>query len=154
MQVGQALSQIQGVVEVVDGLRVAGSSVAVRVDRGAALQQGLDPNAVAVQVAALIDGQVGTSIRVGEQLIGTRVRAPADLRQQIAQIEDLTPQSPDGQTIRLAQIANVAVVAGQKQLTREQLAPFIGVTARLEGKSLGSALSELPPSVKDRKNWP
>src|SRR3546814_1437639 len=29
MQVGQALSQIQGVVEVVDGLRVAGSSVAV-----------------------------------------------------------------------------------------------------------------------------
>src|SRR3546814_11939851 len=28
MQVGQALSQIQGVVEVVDGLRVAGSSVA------------------------------------------------------------------------------------------------------------------------------
>src|SRR3546814_8679016 len=82
MQVGQALSQIQGVVEVVDGLRVAGSSVAVRVDRGAALQQGLDPNAVADQVAALIDGQVGTSIRVGEQLIGTRVRAPADLRQQ------------------------------------------------------------------------
>src|SRR3546814_7280974 len=57
MQVGQALSQIQGVVEVVDGLRVAGSSVAVRVDRGEAPQQGLDPNAVADQVAALIDGK-------------------------------------------------------------------------------------------------
>src|SRR3546814_19272171 len=93
--------------------------------------------AVADQVAALIDGQVGTSIRVGEQLIGTRVRAPADLRQQIAQIEDLTLQSPDGQTIRLAQIANVAVVAGQQQPTREQLAPLIGVTARPEERQRG-----------------
>src|SRR3546814_11457460 len=116
MQVGQALSQIQGVVEVVDGLRVAGSSVAVRVDRGAALQQGLDPNAVADQVAALIDGQVGTSIRVGEQLIGNRVRAPADLPQQIAQIEDITPQSTHGQTNQWCQKTNVDLVARNNTL--------------------------------------
>jgi multidrug efflux pump subunit AcrB len=48
-------------------------------------------------------------------------------------------------------------MAGQKQLTREDLAPFIDVTARLEGRDLGSAMTEvrktvtglhLPPSIR------
>lgn len=156
-QVGQAISQVQGVVEVVDGLRVAGSSVTVRVDRGAALQEGLDPQSVADQMSALIDGQVATSVRISEQLIAVRVRAPSDLRERIEQIGDLIIKAPDGHSVRLAQVASVRVEGGQKQLTREQLAPFIGVTARLEGRSLGSAMTDvkstvaglnLPPSVR------
>lgn len=38
--VGKAISGVQGVVEVVDGLRVAGSSVTVRVDRGRHFRRG------------------------------------------------------------------------------------------------------------------
>ena len=48
-RVADAIGKISGVVEVVDGLRVAGDAIAVRVDRGAAAQQGLDPDAVAAQ---------------------------------------------------------------------------------------------------------
>ncbi len=146
-QVGQAISQVQGVVEVVDGLRVAGSSVTVRVDRGAALQQGLDPQSIADQMSALIDGQIATSVRMSEQLIAVRVRAPGDLRERINQINDLVIKAPDGHSVRLAQVASVRIESGQKQLTREQLAPFIGVTARLEGRSLGSAMTDVQSTV-------
>ena len=49
--------------------------------------------------------------------------------------------------MRLGQIAPVSIAAGQKQLTREDLAPFIDVTARLEGRDLGSAMKDIRPAV-------
>lgn len=155
--VGAALGKVPGVVEVVDGLRVAGDAIAIHVDPGLAAQQGLDPDTVSQQVEALIGGTVATQVRVGEQSLDVRVRGPQELRQRTDQIAAMPIVAPDGHTVRLGQIARVTVEAGQKQLTREDLAPFIDVTARLEGRDLGSAMKEirrtvaalkLPPSIR------
>lgn len=155
--VGDALGKVQGVVEVVDGLRVAGDAIAVHVDPGAAAQQGLDADAVANQVESLIGGTPATQVRVGEQLLDVRVRGPGDLRARASEVAALPLVAPDGHSVRLGQIARVSIAAGQKQLTREDLAPFIDVTARLEGRDLGSAMKEirgtvtrlgLPPSIR------
>ena len=71
---------------------------AIKVDPGAALQQGLDPDAVASQLEALVGGTAATQVRVGEQLIDVRVRGPADMRQRAAQIAELPLTAPDGHT--------------------------------------------------------
>jgi multidrug efflux pump subunit AcrB len=156
-KVGEAIAKVRGVVEVVDGLRVAGDAISVKVNPGAAEQQGLDPDAIATQIEGLVGGLSATQVRVGEQLLNVRVRGPADMRQRAAQIARLPLIAPGGHTVRVGQVASVAVVAGQKQLTREDLAPFIDVTARLEGRDLGSAMKEirkvvaglnLPPSIR------
>ena len=149
--VGGALGKVQGVVEVVDGLRVAGDSIAVHVDPGAAAQQGLDADAVANQIESLVGGTAATQVRVGEQLLDVRVRGPAGLRQRASQMEALPLVAPDGHSLRLGQIAQVSIAAGQKQLTREDLAPFIDVTARLEGRDLGSAMKEIRTTVAQLK---
>ena len=47
----------------------------------------------------------------------------------------------------MGQIAQIGIAAGQRQITREDLAPFIPVTARLEGKDLGTAMKEVRQSV-------
>jgi Cu/Ag efflux pump CusA len=146
-QVGAAIGKINGVVEVVDGLRVAGDAVSIRVDPGAASQQGLDPDAVATQVEALIGGAAATSVRAGEQLVDVRVRAPTELRQRTGQLAELVLTAPDGHAVRLGAIAKISIDAGQHQLTREDLAPFVAVTARLEGRDLGSAMREVRATV-------
>ncbi|GAA4778584.1 efflux RND transporter permease subunit [Stakelama sediminis] len=146
-KVGAAIGKINGVGEVVDGLRVAGDAIGVKVDPGAALQQGLDPDAVATQLEALVGGTQSTRIRVGEQMIDVRVRGPGDLRQRASEIADLPITAPDGHSVRVAQIAKVSILAGQKQLTREDLAPFIDVTARLEGRDLGSGMKDVRKTV-------
>ncbi len=155
--VGSAIGKVQGVVEVIDGLRVAGDAIGVKVDPGAALQQGLDPDSVASQLEALVGGTSSTQVRVGEQFIDVRVRGPASLRQRASEVANMPITTPDGHTVRVGQIAKVSIMAGQKQLTREDLAPFIDVTARLEGRDLGSAMKEirqtvaglnLPPSIR------
>ena len=146
-QVGGAIGKVQGVAEVVDGLRVAGDAISIAVDAGAATQQGLDPDSVATQLEALIGGASATQVRVAEQLVTVRVRGPADLRTRAGEIGRLVLIAPDGHSVRVAQIATVSVVAGQKQITREDLAPFIAVTARLDGRDLGSAMKEVRSTV-------
>ncbi len=149
--VGDAIGKVSGVVEVVDGLRVAGDSISLKVDPGAAAQLGLDPANIADQLEAAIGGNAATQVRVGAQLIDVRVRAPEDVRSQVAQIGNLQLILPGGGSVRLASVARVAVESGQTQLTREDLAPFIGVTARLEGRDLGSAMAEIKTVVAGLK---
>jgi multidrug efflux pump subunit AcrB len=156
-RVAKAIGKINGVIEVVDGLRVAGDALTVKVSAPAAMQQGLDPDAVATQLEALIGGAQATRLRIGEQLVTARVRAPADLRARADDIARLPLVAPDGRLVRVGQIAAVTVSPGQEQITREDLAPFIGVTARLEGRDLGSGMKDvratvaglrLPPSIR------
>lgn len=156
-RVADAIGKITGVAEVVDGLRVAGDAITVKVRPGVAQQHGFDPAAIASQVEALVGGNPATNVRVGEQLIGVRVRGAADIRARVAEVADLPLTAPDGHMVRVGQVADVSIAAGQKQRTREDLAPFIDVTARLEGRDLGSAMAEvhstvaqlhLPPSIR------
>lgn len=146
-RVGETIGKVSGVVEVVDGLRVAGDAVSIKVNPGAAAQQGLDPDAIATQLEALIGGTQATQVRIAEQLVAVRVRAPEELRTRAADLGRLVLTAPDGHAVRLQQVASVSIVAGQKQVTREDLAPFVAVTARLEGRDLGSAMKDVRAAV-------
>lgn len=146
-RVGAAIGKVGGVVEVVDGLRVTGDAVTVNVRPGAAAQHGLDADAVARQIGTLVGGTSATNVRIGEQLVDVSLRAPAELRARATDIAALPLVAPDGHMVRVGQIADVRIVAGQKQLTREDLAPFIAVTARLEGRDLGSAMTDVRAAV-------
>ena len=150
-KVGEAIGKINGVVEVVDGLRVAGDALTIKVNPAAALQHGLDPDAVTTQVEALIAGTPVTRLRIGEQLVNVRIRAAAELRSHADDIAYLPLVAPDGHLVRVGQIATVSVTPGQEQITREDLAPFIAVTARLEGRDLGSGMKDVRSTVAGLK---
>ena len=142
-KVAAALNTIPGVVEVVDGLRVAGDAISIQVRPADAAQQGLDPDTVASQLESIVGGSVATQLQIGAQLIGVRLRTAVDLRQRVAQLQQFGLTAPDGHAVRLGQVADIRVAAGQMQLRREDLAPFVGVTARLEGRDLGSAMQDV-----------
>jgi multidrug efflux pump subunit AcrB len=107
----------------------------------------LDPDMVASQVAAFVGGNVATSIRIGEQLVGVRVRGASDLRSRVSQIAALPIATADGRNVRLGSIARVGIEGGQQQINREDLSPLIAVTARLEGRDLGSAMQDVQTTV-------
>jgi multidrug efflux pump subunit AcrB len=145
--VAPAIGKIRGVVEVVDGLRVAGDAITLHVNRPAAALEGLDPDAIARQMTPLIEGQVVTAVQQGETTIDVRLWTAANQRDRIKAIEALRLRSPDGREVPLSRVAQVSIDAGQAQITRENLQPFIDVTARLEGRDLGSAMGEIRKTV-------
>lgn len=146
-KVAAAIGKIPGVVEVNDGLRVSGDAIAIDIDRGAARMFGLDPAEIATQLEAQVGGTIATHVISGEQTINVRVRAPQDLRSRAVFLAGLPLRSADGRTTTVGSIARINIVAGQRQITREDLAPFIPVTARLEGKDLGSGIRDVRSTV-------
>ncbi len=146
-RVADAIGKIEGVVEVVNGLRVAGDAIDVRVDRAAAAIAGVDPDAIARQVEAAVGGTVATQILSGEQVIDVRVRLPQELRSRADALGKLLIRAPDGRTVTLQSVAKISIAAGQRQITREDLAPMIPVTARLEGKDLGTGMADVKRTI-------
>ncbi len=153
-KVADGIGKIAGVVEVQDGLRVAGDAIIIKVDRGAAALAGLDPDTVAKQVSAAIDGSVATRVLNQGVPENVRVRLPAELRANRASLGALQLRAADGRSTTLGAVATISIAAGQRQITREDLAPFIPVTARLEGLDLGSGIKAVQAKVKELKLSP
>jgi CzcA family heavy metal efflux pump len=146
-KVADGIATIPGIVEVNNGLRVAGDAIIINVDRAAASLAGLDAAAVSTQIGAQIDGTIATRVLAGEQTINVRVRLPQDLRRRADALGSLPLRAADGRMVSLGAIARITIAAGQRQITREDLAPFIPVTARLEGKDLGTGIRDVQAKV-------
>ena len=147
VQVADAIAKLPGIVEVFDGSRIAGDAIEIRFDRVRSALEGLDPEAASAQLNQLLAGTVTSQIQSGEKMIGIRVWTPENLRQTIEQLRLLQLRSPAGQSVPLARIADIHTVVGQAQQDRENLREMVAVTARLEGRDLGSAIRDVKGSV-------
>ena len=145
--IATTLEGIPGLVEVRDGQRVAGDAIEVHVDRVRAAFEGLDPEAVTRQLAMLMGGSVIGQIQSGEKLLDVRLWSPLHLRDRVEALPKLLLRAPDGHALPVSRVADVSIATGQPQITRENLEQMIAVTARLEGRDLGSAMSEVRSRV-------
>ena len=146
-RVAKQLGGVSGVVEVQDGLHVAGDALEVRVDRARAAIEGLDPDEVSKQAATLVGGTVAGQIQSGEKLLDLRVWTPRELRTRVESVGELRLRAPDGHELPLKRVANIVIASGQPQLQRENLEQMVAVTGRLEGRDLGSAIKEVKSTV-------
>ncbi len=146
-QVADRIGKINGVVEVFNGITIAGDAVEIRVDRIKAAIEGLDPDGVTRQLQDLVGGNVASQIQVGDKLIGVRVWISKDLRDRISALQDLHIRAPDGHYLPLKRIAEISIAVGQAQEVREDLKPMLAVTARIEGRDLGSTMKDVQHSL-------
>lgn len=150
-KVAAAIARIPGVVEVFDGVKIAGDAIEVRVDRVRAALDGLDPEAVTRQLETELDGSLAGSILQGQKPVGIRVWTPGDMRERIEQLAALPLLAADGHTLPLSRVADISIAQGQPEANREDQRPMVAVTARLEGRDLGSAMSDVMASVAKLK---
>ena len=142
-KVAAAISKINGVVGVRDGINPAGDALTVKVDSAKAALEGLDPVSITNQVAAAVEGTVAASMPEGSKLVGVRVRLPPSSYQRINQIDELLIRAPDGHMLPLSRVATIKQVQGQPEITRSNLKRMIAVVGRIDGRSLGSAIADV-----------
>ncbi|MCX7429238.1 MAG: efflux RND transporter permease subunit, partial [Planctomycetia bacterium] len=75
-EVAAAIEHVPGVVDVNDGIVLAGDALEVRVDRERAALEGVAPDAVTQMLEQYLTGVVTTQIERGPQMIGLRVWIP------------------------------------------------------------------------------
>jgi CzcA family heavy metal efflux pump len=145
--VAAAIGKIPGVVDVTDGIVLAGDAINVVVDRDKAALEGIDPDAITQQLDAWFSGLVTTQVQEDTKLLGVRVWVPPAARDKINGIRGIWLRAPDGHHFPLRRVATVSVETGQPQITRDNLKRMVAVTGRISGRDLGSTLSAVKQTL-------
>jgi CzcA family heavy metal efflux pump len=153
-QIEAEIKKVKGVVDTFDGLMVTGPSLSLRLRSPDAQRFGLttDDVAAAVQIAML--GQTASSVLQGDRLIDIRVVVDPCNVDRVASLRNLPLRCPDGALVKLSQVVDIVEEPGQLELRREDLRQDVAITARLEGRDLGSAMAEIRERLSQDKSIP
>ncbi len=153
VQVAAEISKVKGVVDVFDGITIAGPSVRVRVDPLLAGRYGLSAGAVQGALRTAIGGTVATTMISGQKQIGLRVQFPGASQLGVRSLAQL--RLPVGnQTVALQDVARIERVPGSAELDAENFKPMVAVTARLEGVSLGRGIANIKRALGSHLTLP
>ncbi|MDB4875549.1 MAG: cusA [Gemmatimonadetes bacterium] len=145
--VAAAIAKVPGIVSVQNGINPAGDALMVHVDRVKAAVEGMDPDAITRTLGDLLSGTVTTQIVQGVKMVGVRVWIPPSLRATVPDVGALQLRAPDGHLFPLRRVATLEAVAGQPEITRENLTQIIAVTARISGRDMGSAVADVKTAL-------
>jgi multidrug efflux pump subunit AcrB len=152
VSVASALEHVPGIVpdSVDSGVIPAGDALEVRVDPAAAATQGVTPDEVQDQVEHYLNGAVVTHYLGTVQDVGVRLwlDAPGS-RIYRDQLGALLIRSPAGRVFPLRTVARVQFVSGQPEITRDNLAQIVAVTAEIGGASdLGRTITRVKQALE------
>jgi CzcA family heavy metal efflux pump len=147
-KIATAIGAISGVVDVKNGIVLAGDALTINTDRAKAALEGMDPDAVTQAVNALLSGATATtSVESGPKLVGLRAWIPEKDRRTADAVANLQLRAPDGHFFPLKRVATMATVTGQAQIVRDDLKRMIPVTGRISGRDLGSTIRDVQAAL-------
>jgi len=120
----------------------------VEVNKALAAQYGLSVRSIQDLVATSIGGQNVGEILEGDRRFDFEIRL-TDQDRNTSTVAQLPIQLPSGGQIVLADVATVSLIEGVSQVSRENGKRRIVVTTNVEGRDLGSYVSELQKQLKD-----
>jgi cobalt-zinc-cadmium resistance protein CzcA len=132
--------KIPGVEDVFNGLTIAGPALQVHVDPVAAARFGLNTQNVAAEVEPAIIGTVAGQIRIGDRMYDLRVLTVDSTP--LPQLK-IRARAPSSALIPLSTVATVTTGTPETEINRENLRTYVGVTARLSGRDLGGAMTDI-----------
>jgi multidrug efflux pump subunit AcrB len=142
-EVARRIAAIPGVVDEFDGITEVGPTYDVLVDPRRAALAGLDAGAVQHWLETALTGTLVGSVLERERAIPLRLRYPQAFRDRLEALKGLTLTTSHGGLAPLAAIAELREGPVAVQREREDLRPLVRVTARLEGRDLGSTMRDV-----------
>src|SRR2546423_9502713 len=142
-EVETSIKKISGVVDTKNGVVVSGPAITFTIDPQRASRFGVTADDIARTAETAMTGSEASQILQQDRLIRVRVVFPADVRMSLDKVKALQVRSSSGQLFRIDQVADVEYDKGQTEIGRENLRQMVSVTGRLEGKDLGTAISQI-----------
>ena len=149
-QVGDAIKKIPGVVDLLNGIddTISGPATLFQVDPAVAARAGFTPQEIELDASALMQGEPATApVVVNDRAYTIRVRFPPETHSSVEAIKNTLLVSSTGKTATLGSLATVVEQPGQTEIRRENLLRDVTVSARLEGRDLGSGMADVQKVV-------
>jgi multidrug efflux pump subunit AcrB len=146
-RVAALIGGIDGVVEVKDGVQLAGDAIDVRIDPIRAGFQGVTPADVQTALDNALTGAVATALPQATKSVDVRVRLPDMTTITRDELARLPIRAGDGHVFPLSRVAELQPVTGQPQISRENLEPMVAVTGRIQGRGIGAAVADVEQAL-------
>jgi multidrug efflux pump subunit AcrB len=153
-KVAARIGKIQGIVDVDNGINPAGDALELRIRPDAAAAEGMDPQSIAQAVSDMLQGSVATDFQNGPKTVGVRVRVAGAMTLTDSELGQLQIRAPDGHLFALGRVADRVTVTGQPEISRDNLKRMVAVTARIEGRDLGSTISDVQRALGEENLLP
>ncbi len=153
-EVEAQLKKTQGVVDTFDGLVYTGPTISFHVRTVDAQRFGLTVNDIAQTLNTAMLGQTASWVLEGDRVVDIRVKVDPGRLDRLARLRELSLRTPEGSLIKLSQVADVVEEPGKLELRREDQRQDVAITARLEGRDMGSAMREISDILSKDKSIP
>jgi multidrug efflux pump subunit AcrB len=157
-RVGDAIAAIPGVVEMNNGIVLAGDALNVTIDPVKASMEGMTTADISSQVNDYLNGNVATKLAQPLKTVGVRVSLDPSMRRRDEDVAKLPIRASDGHIFPLDRVATLTTETGQPEIKRRNLQQMLAVTARIEDRDLASTINAvqtelakpgmIPPGVR------
>ena len=153
-KIGRTVSKVKGAedvkVEQVSGL----PQLQIKPDRATIARYGINVEDVNDLVESIVAGKPAGQVYEGEQRFNLVVRLGEEAGRDIETIKNLQVSSPTGARIPLSQLADVSLVEGPAQISREDTRRRIAVELNVRGRDVGSFVREAQSEIEKEVKLP
>ncbi len=137
------LRSISGLVDIACNLREGAPEFEIKVDGVRAGKVGLTPGEVTQQVQDALFGRPATQVKRGDRLVTVRVRLNERDRLDADRLGSLPIIGNGGHMLPLSALASIRSKSGEQEILCENQQRYASISASLEGRDLGSAVTEV-----------
>ena len=153
-EIAAVIRKVDGIVDVFNGIVVSGPAVTFQIDPQRAALYGVSAADVNESMTTALGGDVVSNVIEHGRAIGVRVLLGGP-RPQLEDLRAVPIKSPSSNSyVRIDQIATINYDPGQTEINREGLRQAVSVTARLEGRDLGSAIADIQSQLASKVHLP
>jgi cobalt-zinc-cadmium resistance protein CzcA len=153
-QIGQVLVKMQGS----NDLRIEQASgqnyLNIKIDRDAIARYGINVSDVNEVIETAVGGKQASLIFEGERRFPLVLRYPSYFRNNIDVIQNIILYSPNGVQVLLRDLAEISIVEGPAQISRESGKRRLVVGVNVEGRDLGGFVQEAQAKIASNVELP
>src|SRR5829696_2986092 len=153
-EIERVLAQIQGAVETRAEQTTGLPQLQVKPDRAAIARYGLNVEDVNDLVESIFAGKKAGEVFEGEQRFDIVLRLNESASQSIESVKNLILTAPNGARVPLTQVADVSLVEGAAQISRDDTRRRIVVSTNVRDRDVASFVAEAKQSLEKEVQLP
>jgi cobalt-zinc-cadmium resistance protein CzcA len=153
-EIAKTVAPIAGVTDLVTEVVAGQPYITIQIDRNRIARYGINVNDVLSVVEIAVGGKAASQVYEENRFFDLTVRFPEEKRSSVKAIGDLLIDSPAGTRVPLRQLADIAVVDGPVQISRENGQRRMGIEFNIKGRDMGSVVREAQEQIAKKVTLP
>jgi cobalt-zinc-cadmium resistance protein CzcA len=153
-EIAKVLSSIKGGTDL-NTEKISGQPyLTVNIDRSKIARYGLNISDVQKVIEIAVAGKAASKFYEENRSFDITVRLPEEKRNSLETIKNILVTTKSGMNIPLEQLAEVKMIEGPVQISRQDGARRIGIEMNISGRDIGSFVAEAKQKIKEQVKLP